>query len=161
MRDGALDVEQDLEQAVALAQHLLGAHGGNAAQRQPENARHAHQRHALVGAERLAATRDDEVGPAIAVPLGACHAAAAETGEFDLVVVCVNEPDGPEAGRGHERVADDHGADVGAELLGRQLGGRRGRALGALMRADGSQELDELMRRALRHQAIAHDVMSV
>ena len=66
-----------------------------------------------------------------------------------------------EAGRGHEGVADDHGADLGVELLGRQLGGRRGRALGVLMGADGGQELDELMRRALRHQAIAHDVMSV
>jgi hypothetical protein len=68
---------------------------------------------------------------------------------------------GAEAGRGHESVADDDRADLGVELLGRQLGGRRGRALGALMRADGGQELDELMRRALRHQAIAHDVMPI
>jgi hypothetical protein len=29
------------------------------------------------------------------------------------------------------------------------------------MRAHCGQELDELMRRALRHQAIAHDVMPV
>jgi hypothetical protein len=29
------------------------------------------------------------------------------------------------------------------------------------MRADRGQELDELMRGALQHQAIAHDVMSV
>ena len=91
-----------------------------------------------------AATRDDEPSPAVGVPLGAGHAAAAETREVDLVLVRVNEPDSAEAGCGHERVADDHGADLGAEVLGRQLGGRRGRAPGAVMRADSSQELDEL-----------------
>ena len=146
---------------MALAEHLLGAHGGDTAQRELEDARHARQRGALVGAERRAATRDDEPGPALGVPLGARHPAAAEAGEVDLVVVRVDEPHGPEAGRGRQRVADDHGADLGVELLGRQLGGRRGRALGALVRADGGQELDELMRRALRHQAIAQDVMHV
>jgi len=161
VRDRALDVEQDLEQAVALAQHLLGAHGGDAAQRELEDARHPGQRHALVGAERRAATRDDEAGPALGVPLGARHPTGADTGEVDLVIVRVNEPDRSEAARGHQCVADDHGAHLGAELLGRQLGGGRGRALGALMRAHGGQELDELMRRGLRHQAIAHDVMPV
>ena len=70
VRDRALDVEQDLEQAVALAQRgeqrqalarlalalgaqrALGLQRGDAAQREPEHARHAQQQVALVGAER-------------------------------------------------------------------------------------------------------------
>ena len=185
MRDRALDLEQDLEQAVAFAQRgeqrealarpalalgaqrAFGLQRGDAAQSEPEDARHAQQQVALVSGEGVVEAGDEQPPGPVAVPAGDGHVAGPQPGQLERLAAAPR-PDqlsrrgrGPEAGRGHESVADDHGADLGVELLRCQLGGRRGRALGALMRADGGQELDELMRRALRHQAIAHDVMPI
>ena len=149
MRDRALDVEQDLEQSVALAHHPLGLLRRHAAQGEPEDAGHAGQQRALVGAEGRVAAGGDEPARPVAVEGGAGHVAAADARKVERLVAVAgaDERDGAEGGRGGQGVADDDGPDVGSEELGGPLGRGRDRCFGARMRADGRQELDELIGR--------------
>ena len=160
VRDRALDLEQDLEQPVALAQRpAAGARAGaprpvagrDAAQGEPEHAGHADQQLALVGAEGVRAGRRRAGAGPVAVQGGAGHVAAPQARQLERSRrrrARDERGPRPEAGRGGQRVADDDGADA-ARSSSAASSAAVGSPLGALVRADGGQELDELMRRAL------------
>ena len=71
---------------------------------------------------------------------------------------------GAEAHRAAQGAADDDGADLGVELLRRQLGRAQDRARRVLVAADGRQELDERVRRLLtggEHRQASASITSV
>ena len=122
--------------ALALgAQRALGLQGRDATQRKAEHARHAQQQIALVGVERRVQARDEQAPGPVAVPARNREMTAPQAGKVEHLVAGPRLHEGgqrrrrsPEADRGRQGVADDHGARFGVELRSGQRGGCRRRS---------------------------------